>query len=174
MPPLVMQDRFITTADEPPCMRGTNRKEEGMVKDRDIEALIKSTQGLMSIPDLTDIYELAYKTIEELPKKFRIFTQNIMVRVENFADEQTLNSLKLDDKYDLLGLYRGIPLPMKNLTAVVTVPDTIFLYRCPIIRFSEDNHENLDQLVHHVMIHEIGHHFGFSDFDMEWIERKPV
>jgi predicted Zn-dependent protease with MMP-like domain len=135
--------------------------------------LVKTKALLTNLPDLTDIYELAYKVLEELPKKFRAYTQNIMVRVENFADEQTLLSLNLDDKYDLLGLYRGIPLPLKNLTSIVAVPDTIFLYRCPLIRFSEENQENVDGLVHHVMIHEIGHHFGFSDFDMEWIERKP-
>ncbi len=129
--------------------------------------------GLTSLPDLTDFYELAYKILEELPKKFRVFTQNMIVRVENFADEQTLESLNLRDKYDLLGLYRGIPLPMKSLTSIVSIPDTIFLYRCPLIRFSGENHESIDRLVHHVMIHEIGHHFGFSDFDMEWIERKP-
>lgn len=128
---------------------------------------------LTSLPDLTDIYELAYHVLEDLPRKFRSYTQDIMIRVENFADEQTLNSLKLGDKYDLLGLYRGVPLPLKAAGSVVSVPDTIFLYRCPLVRFAEDNHESIQRLVQHVMIHEIGHHFGFSDFDMEWIERRP-
>lgn len=128
---------------------------------------------LTNLPDLTDIYELAYQVIEELPKKFRNFTSEIIIRVENFADEQTLASLKLKDKYDLLGLYRGVPLPLKGHGSVIAIPDTIFLYRCPIIRFAEENCEPINRLVKHVMIHEIGHHFGFSDFDMEWIERKP-
>ncbi len=128
---------------------------------------------LTSLPDLTDIYELAYQVIEELPKKFRSYTHDIMIRVENFSDEQTLTSLNLMDKYDLLGLYRGIPIPLKASGSLVSVPDTIFLYRCPIIRFAEENCETIERLVKHVMIHEIGHHFGFSDFDMEWIERRP-
>lgn len=129
--------------------------------------------SLTNLPDLTNIYELAYSVLEDLPVKFRSYTQNIMIRVENFADEQTLMSLNLSDKYDLLGLYRGVPLPLKASGSVVSVPDTIFLYRCPIVRFAEDNGESVQRLVQHVMIHEIGHHFGFSDFDMEWIERRP-
>jgi predicted Zn-dependent protease with MMP-like domain len=128
---------------------------------------------LTNLPDLTDIYEIAYQVMEDLPKKFRSYTQAIMIRVENFSDEKTLQSLNLQDKYDLLGLYRGIPLPLKTPGSMIAVPDTIFLYRCPIVRFAEDNDETLSRLVQHVMIHEIGHHFGFSDFDMEWIERKP-
>ncbi len=144
-----------------------------MGKFDSIDGVTHGEEGLLNLPDLTDVYELAYKVLEELPKKFRVFTQNIMIRVENFADEKTLLSLNLTDKYDLLGLYRGIPLPLKNLTSIVEVPDTIFLYRCPLIRFSEENSESIDHLVQHVMIHEIGHHFGFSDFDMEWIDRKP-
>jgi len=128
---------------------------------------------LTNLPDLTDIYELSYKVLEELPKKFRIYTREIIIRVENFADQQTLHSLKLVDKYDLLGLYRGVPVPMKVSGMLVSVPDTIFLYRCPMVRFAEENHESIEALVQHVMIHEIGHHFGFTDFDMEWIQRQP-
>lgn len=134
------------------------------------EPPILTSHPLTSLPDLTDIYELGYKVLETLPKKFHIFTQHIMVRVENFADEKTLQSLTLKDKYDLLGLYRGIPLPMKNKSSFVSVPDTIFLYRCALVRFSEDHNETLESLVQHVMLHEIGHHFGFSDFDMAWLD----
>lgn len=127
----------------------------------------------LHIPDLTDIYEMAYTVLEDLPQKFRSYTQSIMIRVENFADAETLESLNLSDKYDLLGLYRGVPLPLKMSGAIVSIPDTIFLYRAPVIRFAQEHDEEVGRLVHHVMIHEIGHHFGFSDFDMEWIERKP-
>lgn len=124
------------------------------------------------LPDLAEIYALAYRTINFLPHRFQEYTNNILVRVENFADQDVLDGLKLSDKYDLLGLYQGIPLPLKGTNPRLAIPDIIFLYRGPLIRFARENREPLPQLVHHVMIHEIGHHFGFSDFDMEWIEQK--
>lgn len=124
------------------------------------------------LPDLAEIYALAYRTINFLPNRFQEYTRNILVRVENFADQDVLDGLKLTDKYDLLGLYQGIPLPLKGTNDTLAIPDIIYLYRGPLIRFSRDNDEPLAELVHHVMIHEIGHHFGFSDFDMDWIENK--
>jgi len=124
------------------------------------------------LPDFAEIYALAYHALGFLPHRFQEYTNTILVRVENFADQDVLNGLKLSDKYDLLGLYQGIPLPLKGTNTSLTIPDIIFLYRGPLIRFARENGEPLPQLVHHVMLHEIGHHFGFSDFDMEWIEQK--
>jgi predicted Zn-dependent protease with MMP-like domain len=124
------------------------------------------------LPDLAEIYALAYRTINFLPHRFQEYTHNILVRVENFADQDILDGLKLSDKYDLLGLYQGIPLPLKSSNEMIAIPDIIYLFRGPLIRFSRENREPLPQLVHHVMIHEIGHHFGFSDFDLDWIEQK--
>jgi predicted Zn-dependent protease with MMP-like domain len=124
------------------------------------------------LPDFAEIYALAYRTMNSLPDRFQEYTNNILVRVENFADQDVLDGLKLSDKYDLLGLYQGIPLPLKRKNHGLSVPDIIFLYRGPLIRFARENTEPLPQLVHHVMIHEVGHHFGFSDFDMEWVEQK--
>ncbi|MCE3231681.1 MAG: Zn-dependent protease [Alphaproteobacteria bacterium] len=124
------------------------------------------------LPDLAEVYALAYRTINSLPQRFQEYTNNILVRVENFAEQDVLDGLKLKDKYDLLGLYQGIPLPLKGTNDTLAIPDIIYLYRGPLIRFARENSETLPQLVHHVMIHEIGHHFGFSDFDMEWIEQK--
>ena len=124
------------------------------------------------LPDFAEIYALAYRTMNSLPHRFQEYTNNILVRVENFADQDVLDGLKLSDKYDLLGLYQGIPLPLKGKNNALTVPDIIFLYRGPLIRFARENGDPLPQLIHHVMIHEVGHHFGFSDFDMEWIEQK--
>lgn len=137
----------------------------------------KTTQPLKrfedaDLPDLAEIYALAYRTINFLPHRFQEYTSNILVRVENFADQDILDGLKLTDKYDLLGLYQGIPLPLKSSTEMLAIPDIIYLFRGPLIRFSRENTEPLPQLVHHVMIHEIGHHFGFSDFDLDWIEQK--
>ena len=124
------------------------------------------------LPDLTDIYVLAYQTLNFLPSRFQAYTRNILVCVENFAAQDVLDGLKLTDKYDLLGLYQGIPLPLKSRKNSRVVPDIIYLYRCPLIRFARENSDTLTQLIHHVMIHEIGHHFGFSDFDLDWVEKN--
>jgi len=124
------------------------------------------------LPDLAEIYALAYQTLNRLPFRFHEYTRNILVRVENFADQDVLDGLKLSDKYDLLGLYQGIPIPLKKSNDSLAMPDIIFLYRGPLIRFSRENSETLARLVQSVMIHEVGHHFGFSDFDIDWIEEK--
>ncbi len=119
------------------------------------------------LPDLADVYSLAYKTIDTLPERFRPHLKSLLIRVENFADDKTLEGLQLKDKYDLLGLYRGVPLPLKTAYTSLSLPDIIFLYRCPLIRFARENEEDLEILVRHVTIHEVGHHFGLSDFEME-------
>lgn len=123
------------------------------------------------MPDLADLYTMAYKTLSALPEKFKPFVKNLLVRVENFADEETIKSLKLTDKYDLLGLYRGVPLPLKASPSSGNLPDIIYLYRCPLIKYASENNENVEEIVHHVMIHEIGHHFGYSDNDIDWLNR---
>lgn len=123
------------------------------------------------MPDLADLYTMAYKTLSGLPEKFKPFTKNILVRVENYAGHETLENLNLSDKNDLLGLYRGIPLPLKGSPTNAKLPDIIFLFRCPLIKYAKDNQEPIDQLVHNVMLHEIGHHFGYDDVDAEWISK---
>lgn len=134
--------------------------------------LVGSREQCADLPDLADIYAMAYQTINGLSEKFQAHTSTLLVRVENFADKEILEQLNIKDKNDLLGLYRGTPVPQKNQNSTVTVPDVIFLYRCPIIRFARETHESIQKLVHHVMIHEMGHHFGYSDYDMEWIESR--
>lgn len=129
------------------------------------------SEDMADLPDLADIYNLAYGVIDGLPTRLQGLTKNLVVRVENFADEMTLDTINLDDKYDLLGLYRGVPLPLKGVNDSMAMPDVIFLYRGPLIRFARENGETLPNLVYHVMIHEIGHHFGYSDHDLDWIER---
>ncbi len=119
------------------------------------------------IPDLADIYSMGYKALVDLPQKYQPFLKSLIVRVENFPDANTLQNLQLSDRYDLLGLYKGTPLPQKTLNNRVNVPDFIYLYRCPLIRYARENQEAVNILVNHVMIHEIGHHFGFTDEEMD-------
>ncbi|MBX3458124.1 MAG: metallopeptidase family protein [Candidatus Paracaedibacteraceae bacterium] len=124
---------------------------------------------MAEMPDLADLYTLAYKTLSSLPEKFKPFVKNLLVRIENFADDDTIKNLRLNDKYDLLGLYRGVPLPLKATPNSSNLPDIIYLYRCPLIKYASENSEKIEEIVHHVMIHEIGHHFGYSDNDTDWI-----
>lgn len=119
------------------------------------------------IPDLADIYSMAYTILTELPDKYQPFLKSVIIQVENFPDLQMLQNLKLTDRYDLLGLYKGIPLPKKTLDDALDEPDIIYLFRCPVIRYARENQESVTQLVNHVMIHEIGHHFGFTDEELE-------
>jgi predicted Zn-dependent protease with MMP-like domain len=122
------------------------------------------------VPDLTDVYEIAYQTIERLPPQFRPYTKSLIIRVENYPDDEMLESVSLVDRNDLLGLYKGIPLPQKGYKIPMALPDVIFLFRCPLIRHALENEQELVKLIEHVMIHEIAHHFGFEDGDLEWIE----
>lgn len=142
-----------------------------MSKKKNRLTLVTGRNEFADLPDLADIYTLAYRSINKLPKKFQDRIGNILVRVENFADEETLAHLNIKDKYDLLGLYRGTPIPYKGTESTAQLPDVIFLFRCPLIRFARETNEKMATLVNHVMIHEIGHHFGFSDYDMEWLEQ---
>lgn len=142
-----------------------------MTKRSNTKNPVGKSSEYAAVPDLADFYTMAYRILQRLPAAIQPYTKNIIVRIENFPDELTLNSLKLTNKYDLLGLYRGVPLPLKMSVQGSNLPDVIFLYRCPLIRFSVENQEKTEDLVNHVMIHEIGHHFGYSDDAMELIEK---
>jgi predicted Zn-dependent protease with MMP-like domain len=116
------------------------------------------------------IYKLAQKAVESVPDEFQSYLKFIDIKVENFADLETLESLDLDNKYDLLGLYRGVPVPIQNRDKELYIDqqNIIYLYRGPIIKFSKDNNEELEELIHYVVIHELGHHFGFDDPHLDW------
>src|SRR3989338_5145485 len=122
------------------------------------------------LPDLADMYALSYGVIDKLPKKYMGYTKNLLVRIENFPDEVTLQNLSLNDKYELLGLYRGVPIPFNSPKSLKSQADFICLYRGPIISYARDNSENIPDLIQKVMIHEIGHHFGLRENDLDFIE----
>lgn len=134
-----------------------------MSKNERILKVVRSNDILEELPNLANIYTMAYKTLTDLPEKYQPFIKTIIIKVENFADKETLNNLNLNDRYDLLGLYRGIPLPQKVTLNPTNLPDIIHLFRCPLIRYAKENCEPITELVNHVIIHEIGHHFGFTD-----------
>lgn len=116
-------------------------------------------------------FEAAAQAIwDGLPEQFRAALGNVSVQVADFADTRTLNAMRIRDPYNLLGLYDGVGLPFKSVGDPVRAPDSIFLYRIPILSYARDNAEPVRRVIRHVLIHEIGHHFGFSDADMDVIE----
>ena len=121
-------------------------------------------------PTLADIEALATDALGSIPRRLKKHLGEVLIRVEEFPDEETEEAMDLDSPFDILGLYRGVALPHKSLSDPRPNVDMIFLYRRPILDFWCETGEDLAGLVRHVLIHEIGHHFGFSDEDMERIE----
>jgi predicted Zn-dependent protease with MMP-like domain len=121
-------------------------------------------------PSLADMELLAREVFAGLPAKFRALCEGLIIRVDNFAPDDVLDDLDIESEYDLMGLFQGVGLPFRSETAPVQLPNMIWLYRCPIIEYWAERDETLGAVVAHVLIHEIGHHFGLSDDDMEAIE----
>jgi predicted Zn-dependent protease with MMP-like domain len=107
-----------------------------------------------------------------LPEALAAFVKNVIIRIEDFPDDETQADLELDSPFDLLGLYRGVALTEQGANDVRTDVDMIYLYRRPILDYWCESGEDLTDIVRHVLIHEIGHHFGFSDDDMDRLEAQ--
>lgn len=123
-------------------------------------------------PTLAEIETLAARALTVIPHQFRRHLGPVVIRVEEFPDAETEAEMELESPFDLLGLYRGVALPLKSVSDPQPALDMIFLYRRPILDYWCDTGGDLFDLVRHVLIHEIGHHFGFSDADMERIENS--
>ena len=123
-------------------------------------------------PSLADLENLAQQALATIPEELRRHVGDVVIRVEEFPDEETEEEMDLDSPFDLLGLYRGVSLPRQSVLAPRTDVDMIFLYRRPLLDYWCETGEDLAAVVRHVLIHEIGHHFGFSDEDMERIENS--
>jgi len=123
-------------------------------------------------PSLSDLETIAQAAFAEIPEELRVYAADLVIRVEDFPDEDVEQEMDLESPFDLLGLYRGVALTQRSFLdhAPPTDLDRIYLYRRPILDYWCETGEDLTSLVKHVLIHEIGHHFGFSDDDMERIE----
>jgi predicted Zn-dependent protease with MMP-like domain len=121
-------------------------------------------------PLAAEIEAMATRALASLPRRFKDALGPIVIRVEEFPDAETERAMGLDSAFDLLGLYRGVALPHKSVSDPLPEIDMIYLYRRPILEYWCETGEDLFDIVRHVLIHEIGHHFGFSDEDMERIE----
>ncbi|MFO1145116.1 MAG: metallopeptidase family protein [Rhodospirillales bacterium] len=120
-------------------------------------------------PGLDDIDRIARAALADLPEPFAKHIRGILVRVE-FCDAETEAEMELESPFDLLGLYRGVSLDRKSIADGNPHVDMIFLYRRPILDYWCETGEDLEHVVRHVLVHEIGHHFGLSDDDMHRIE----
>ena len=121
-------------------------------------------------PSLADIHELAEEAYARLPERFRKLCDGLVIHVEDFTTSEVLDSMRAQSEFDLLGLFQGVGLPFQSEVVPELMPNMIWLYRRPILDYWAENEDSLGEIVTHVLVHEIGHHFGLSDEDMEAIE----
>ncbi len=125
----------------------------------------------LQAPSLAEFERLAEEAFARLPEDFRRMCEGVVVRVDDFPDDETLDQMGFDSPFDLLGLFRGVGLAQAGAGLQTgQFPNMIWLYRRPLLDYWAEHEETLGTLVTHVLVHEIGHHFGLSDADMEAIE----
>lgn len=132
----------------------------------------KSRQPAPHLPDAAAFEGMASSALAMIPPVLRQNLEGVVFRVEEFPDREMLTSLGIENPYDLLGLYHGVNLTEKSSLDLPGPPDMIFLFRRPILAFWRQGRDDLADVVRHVLIHEAGHHFGFSDADMELLEQQ--
>jgi predicted Zn-dependent protease with MMP-like domain len=128
--------------------------------------------GQTYAPDAAAIERLADAAIARLPEGFRRHLANVVLRVEEFADDEVLDALGAEDAFDISGLYSGRSMREENSWASGELPPMIHLYRRPLLDEWAETGVSLEALITHVIVHEVGHHFGFSDADMHAIEEQ--
>ena len=138
------------------------------------QASLRAISGPMSNtpPTLDDIEALARAALERLPARLRAKLDGVVIRVDEFPDDETVAEMGFESPFDLMGLYRGVSLDRAVSADVRHDVNMIFLYRRPLLDHWCETAEPLPRLVRHVLIHEIGHHFGLSDDDMARMEAK--
>ncbi|MBS0560201.1 MAG: metallopeptidase family protein [Proteobacteria bacterium] len=123
-------------------------------------------------PTADDIADLAERALEAIPARLAKHIQGVGITVEDMPDEETLEELGIESAWELTGMYAGTPLPQRSVEDIARQPDMIFLYREPILLEWIETGEDLDRLVRNVLIHEVAHHFGFSDAEIEALEAE--
>ncbi len=123
-------------------------------------------------PSLADLDDLAREAFETIPDELRTYAAEVIIRVVEFPDDDTVREMGLASPFELSGLYSGVPIGEKSVSATPGDVDMILLYRRPLLDEWCETGEDLTRLIRHVLIHEIGHHFGFSDADMARIEAE--
>ena len=123
-------------------------------------------------PSLAELEVMAGEIFRRLPERFRTLCADIVIQVDDFPSDGVLEEMQAETEFDLLGLFHGIGLPFRAESAPVQMPNMIWLYRRPILDYWAEHDETLGAIVKHVLVHEIGHHFGLSDADMAAIEQQ--
>lgn len=131
---------------------------------------INAPRPFAAPPSIADFEAMAEEALASIPKELLTHVGNVLIRVEDFPDERVARDMDLESPFDLLGLYSGVDLIRRSVSDVRTTLDTIHLYRRPILDYWCETGEDLHHVIRHVLIHEIGHHFGLSDDDMEALE----
>jgi predicted Zn-dependent protease with MMP-like domain len=121
-------------------------------------------------PSLAELEVLAGDVFRRLPERFRDLAADVVIQVDDFPSDEVLEDMRAESEFDLLGLFQGIGLPFRAESAPVQMPNMIWLYRRPILDYWAEHDETLGAVVKHVLVHEIGHHFGLSDADMTALE----
>jgi predicted Zn-dependent protease with MMP-like domain len=130
-----------------------------------------TNHAALTAPTLADFERLAEEALARLPARFRRMAEAVIIRVDDFPSDEVVEEMGVESEFDLLGLFQGVGLAQGGAVAATgRMPNMVFLYRRPILDYWAENEETLGHLVTHVLVHEIGHHFGLSDADMEAIE----
>jgi predicted Zn-dependent protease with MMP-like domain len=121
-------------------------------------------------PSADEMEAIARQALQSLPEPFADHLRDVVLLIDDFADDETLDAMGIEDPFDLTGIYEGIPLTERSIDHSGTLPDRIRLFRRPIIDEWANGDDSFEHLVVHVLIHEVGHHFGLSDGDMHKLE----
>ena len=132
----------------------------------------KSTMAFGPPPSLDDVAEMAEQALAAIPPRLARHIAGTGISVEEMPDDETLDELGIESAWDLTGLYRGTPLTQRSVADIAREPDLIVLYRQPILLEWVETGEDLFRLVRNVVVHEVAHHFGFSDAEIEALEQE--
>jgi len=124
----------------------------------------------MKAPSLAEFEVLAGEVFRRLPRKFRDLCADVVIQVDDFPSDEAMDAVNAASEFDLLGLFQGVGLPLQSASVPEPMPNMVWLYRRPILDYWAEHEESLGAIVTHVLVHEIGHHFGLSDADMEALE----
>jgi predicted Zn-dependent protease with MMP-like domain len=125
-------------------------------------------------PSLAELEAIADQAFKRLPRRFRDLCKDLVIRVEDFPTDEVLDAFDAESPFDLLGLYHGVDLARQSVMDPAAMPEMVFLYRRPILDYWAEHEETLGHIITHVLVHEIGHHFGLSDADMHRIEEEAA
>jgi predicted Zn-dependent protease with MMP-like domain len=125
-------------------------------------------------PSLAELEAIADQAFKHLPRRFRDLCKDVVIRVEDFPTDEVLDAFGAESAFDLLGLYHGVDMARQSVMDPAAMPEMVFLYRRPILDYWAEHEETLGHIVTHVLVHELGHHFGLSDADMHRIEEEAA